>query len=76
MLFEDALKYIYGEFRSLFLHEGLSYASYHTSRVADFEISHVVMFKKHSYFIDLKEIVPWFSRIVKESLYCYPTQNM
>jgi hypothetical protein len=75
MQFEDALKYIYDKFRCLFFHEGLLFASYHNSKVDNFEISHVVMFKKHLYFIDLKKIVSWLSKVVKESLYCYLIQT-
>jgi hypothetical protein len=70
------LEQIYGKFRTLFFHEGLSYASYDTANVANYSISHVILVKNHLYFIDLKEIVPWFSRVVKESLYCYLTQTM
>ena len=75
MQFEEALKNIYGEFRSLFFHEGLSFASYHHSRVDDFEIGHGIISKGHYYSVDLKKIVPWLSTVVKESLYCYLIQT-
>jgi hypothetical protein len=75
MQFEDALVHIYGKFRSLFLHEGLSYASYNIPRVTDFEISHVLMVGRHLYFVDLIRIIPWFSNVVKESLFKYLTSS-
>ena len=74
MSFEEALKNIYGEFRSLFIHEGISYASYNISDTMVF-VKHVLIVGKHLYFIDLKELVPWFSIIVKESLYTYLTKT-
>jgi len=73
--FEEALKYIYAEFRSLFLHEGLSYASYKVpNKAIHTEVKHVKIVKgKLLYFFDLIKIVPWFSTVVKESLYNYLT---
>lgn len=67
--FEDTLKHIYGMFRSLFVHEGYSYASCVPDNV-DYA-SHVLLVGKDLYFIDLKTIVPWFSSVVKESLIKY-----
>ncbi len=49
--FELVLQYIYGKFRSLFLREGLSYASYDTTNADNFSISHVMLVGKHLYFI-------------------------
>lgn len=73
--FDDALKYIYGEFRSLFLHEGLSYASYEVSQNTDLGVNYLKIVGKHLYFFNLIRIVPWFSTVVKESLYNYLTKN-
>jgi hypothetical protein len=67
--FEDSLKIIYDLFRSFFVHEGYSYASF----IPDFvdSASHVLLIENHLYFIDLKLILPWFSDVVKQSLINY-----
>jgi hypothetical protein len=70
MPFADALKNIYAVFRSLFVHEGLSNASYVDSDKI-VSISHILLVGKHLYFVDLKALVPWFSMVVKESLWNY-----
>jgi len=74
--FEEALGYIYGMFRSLFLHEGLSYASYEVpNKVAHIEVKHIKIINGKLLLFDLIKILPWFSNVVKESLYNYLIKN-
>jgi hypothetical protein len=75
--FEEALKYIYGIFRSLFLHEGLSLASLDKvpNKATHVERKQLKVVKGKLYLFDLIEILPWFSNVVKESLYNYLIKN-
>ncbi len=59
MSFEEALKCIYSDFRSLFLHEGLSTASFDVPNPTIlFEVAHMKIVKGVLFFIDLIRIVP------------------
>jgi hypothetical protein len=72
MSFDEALGQIYGRFRSPFLHEGFADASQIVaSRWIHVEACQLTIVKGVLYFIDLTKIVPWFSKIVNESLYSY-----
>jgi hypothetical protein len=74
--FEKALGYIYGEFRSLFLHEGLSYASYKVpNKFVHIEVKHIKIVNGKLLFFNLIKILPWFSNVVKESLCNYLIKN-
>ena len=66
--FGEALKYIYDKFRSLYLHEAKSRASY------DKEFNMVTQWdsdRKNRYNLYLIKLSRWFSDVVKESLYNY-----
>ena len=72
--FGEALEYIYGIFRSLHLHEAISLASYESPKEPHTRLGGATQwhsYKKKQYRYDLLKTLPWFSNVVKESLYNY-----
>lgn len=66
--FEEVLKCIYDKFRSLYLHKAKSYASYDKGFHG---VTQWVSIGNIEYTIYLSKLLPWFSDVVKESLYNY-----
>lgn len=81
--FEESISYLYGNFRSLFLHEGiarvkvepppgLEHAHLISSSLAD---KHKHKQDEKIYIIERPKVLDWFENVVKESLWCFLTKN-
>jgi hypothetical protein len=73
--FEESISYIYGNFRSLFLHEGIGRVTVELpvglKNAYFFSDSLADKYREKYYIIERLEILDWFDRVVKESLWCF-----
>ena len=70
--FEEALSCVYYKFRCSFLHEGFSIAfNLALSKATHCEAFGIETSNGKRYLIDTIRVLPWFSNVVKESLYYF-----
>jgi len=79
--FEESISYIYGNFRSLFLHEGIARVEAESppglerTRLISSSLADKHRQKEKIYMIELLKVLNWFENVVKESLWYFLTRT-